>query len=329
MDSGYGSPGTGQPLSIGNVISAGLRLYRNHFKQYFGMAFFATLWILLAIAAAIGIALFFVAVQNNYGLLVLLIPAWLVLLLYCSGRYMAGTAAITRLAFGELSNQPETAQQAKRFTQSRQWWYLLTGGLVGLIFLGLFIAFYLALIIFVVAIFLVFGGGNFQLVSSSPEAFFSQAFSNPAVWVPLVLGCLGLLILFLTLLFWLSARLSIAQVPLSIESDIKGVQTIGRSWNLTKRNAWRIMSVLFITSLITLPLQIVVRIIMAVLQAAMSLAVPSDGSFSGASLLAVLITYLVSFTVSILIVPLWQSVFAAIYYDLRSRREGLGLELRE
>jgi Membrane domain of glycerophosphoryl diester phosphodiesterase len=329
MASGYSSPGAGQPLSIGNVISAGLRLYRDHFKQYFGVAFLATLWILLPIAVAIGIALFFAAVQSNYGLLALLIPAWIVLLLYCSGRYMAGTAAIARLAFGELSNQPETTQQARRFTQSRQWWYLLTGVLVGLIFFGLFIAFYLALTLFVVAMLLVLGGGDFQTNSSNPEAFLLQFFSNPGTWGPVVLGVVVLLVLFLTLVFWLGARLSIAQVPLSIESDIKGTQTIGRSWSLTKRSAWRILLVLFILFLVMLPLQLVVQIIVTVLQAAMSAAVPSDGSVSAAPLIGILLTYLVSFTAGILLVPLRQSVLAAIYYDLRSRREGLGLELRD
>jgi Membrane domain of glycerophosphoryl diester phosphodiesterase len=328
MASGYSSSATGQPLSVGNVISAGLRLYSNHFGQYLGVAFFATLWILLPIAVAIGIALFFAAVQSNYGLLALLIPAWIVLLLYCSARYMAGTAAIARLAFGELSNQPETTQQAKRFTQSRHWWYLLTGVLVGLIFIGITLAFYFAIVLFGVALFMVIGGAAaFQ--SANPEVFLTQALSSPSLWVPLVLGLLVLTILFLTLVFWLGARLSIAQVPLSIESDIKGTQTIGRSWSLTKRSAWRILIVLFLLFLVLLPLQLVVQIIVTVLQAAMTAAIPSDGSFSAASLIGILLTYLVSFTASILLVPLRQSVLAAIYYDLRSRREGLGLELRQ
>jgi Ca2+/Na+ antiporter len=30
-----------------------------------------------------------------------------------------------------------------------------------------------------------------------------------------------------------------------------------------------------------------------------------------------------------LIIPFWQSIKAVIYYDLRSRREGMGLELRD
>jgi hypothetical protein len=333
QDNPQGSPpgnpqGTGQPLSVGNVINAGLRLYTDHFRQYFGVAFFATLWILLPIAVAIAIAIFFAVVQNNYGLLALLIPAWIVLLVYCSSRYMAGTATITRLAFGVLSNQPETTQQAGRFTQSRKWWYLLTGLLVGLIFGGITTAFYFACVILLVVLFIVVGGAAaFQ--SANPEAFFREAFSSPSLWVPMILGFLVLLIGFIVLLSWLSARFAIAYVPLSVEPDIKGVETIGRSWNLTKRNAWRVALVLFITFLITLPLQFVVQIIVTVMQAIVTAAVPAGDSLSIASLLGLLVTYLISFTVSILIVPLWQSISAAIYYDLRSRREGLGLGLRE
>jgi hypothetical protein len=29
------------------------------------------------------------------------------------------------------------------------------------------------------------------------------------------------------------------------------------------------------------------------------------------------------------VMPFWQSIKAVIYYDLRSRREGLGLQLRD
>ena len=324
LGSDYSPPGTGQPLSVGNVISAGLRLYRDHFRQYFGVALFATLWALLPIAVAIGIALFFAAVQNYYALLGLLIPAWIVLLLYCSSRYMAGIGTIARLAFGELSNQPETTQQAGRFTQSRKWWYLLTGLRLGVIFVGIILAFYLTIAIVSVALFLMIGGAA-ALQGANAEAVIT---SSPFV-IPIVLGFLVLMLLFLTLLMWVSARLSIAYMPISVELDLKRSQTIGRSWNLTKRNAWRVFLVLFVTFLITLPVQILVRILVTIIQLGMAAAVPGDGSFSIASLLALLVTFLVSFSVGILIVPLWQSVLAAIYYDLRSRREGLGLGLRE
>lgn len=326
MTSGYSQ--AGQPLSVGNVVSAGLRLYSSHFGQYFGVAFLATLWMLLPIAVAIALVIFFATVQNYYALLALLIPAWIVLLVYCLARYSAGTAAITRLAFAELANKPETPQQARRFTQSRKWWYLLTGLLVSLIFGGVATVCYFAIIIFFVAVFVAVGGAA-AAQSADLEVFFTEAFSNPGLWVPLVLGGLVLLVLFITVLSWLSARLSIAYVPLSVEPETGGVETIGRSWQLTQRNAWRVFLVLTITFLITLPLLFVVQVLVTVIQAGVAVAFPEGDTATAASILGILVTYLISFASNILTVPLWQSVSAAIYYDLRSRREGLGLQLRE
>ena len=69
MASSSNPQGLVQPLSVGNVVSVGLRLYRSHFKQYVGVALIATLWILPPIAAIALIVGFFAAVQNYYALL--------------------------------------------------------------------------------------------------------------------------------------------------------------------------------------------------------------------------------------------------------------------
>ena len=44
MSSPPSSRSTVGPLSIGNVVSAALRLYKDHFKPYLGVAFRGTLW---------------------------------------------------------------------------------------------------------------------------------------------------------------------------------------------------------------------------------------------------------------------------------------------
>jgi hypothetical protein len=54
-----------QPLSVGNVVSAGFQLYSTHAKQYLTIALFATLWILLPFAAVIPVVLLFLSAQNN------------------------------------------------------------------------------------------------------------------------------------------------------------------------------------------------------------------------------------------------------------------------
>ena len=36
-------------LSIGNIVSAGLRIYRDHFSDYFRLAFIGYLWIIVPV----------------------------------------------------------------------------------------------------------------------------------------------------------------------------------------------------------------------------------------------------------------------------------------
>ena len=45
-----------KPLSVGNVVSAGLRIYRDNFKKYFWLAFVGYLWfyIPIVIVGAVG-----------------------------------------------------------------------------------------------------------------------------------------------------------------------------------------------------------------------------------------------------------------------------------
>src|SRR4028118_2003715 len=92
------------PLSVGNVVSASLRIYRDHFKSYFGLALVASLWVLVPI----------------YG--------W--------AKYSAIAALISRLAFGEVRENPETVSDARRQVNPRMWSFLGAGILTFLIFFG-------------------------------------------------------------------------------------------------------------------------------------------------------------------------------------------------
>ena len=49
MSGNFGSSSSIQPLSIGNVVSAGVRLYRSHLKTYLKLALIAHLWALVPI----------------------------------------------------------------------------------------------------------------------------------------------------------------------------------------------------------------------------------------------------------------------------------------
>ncbi|MBF2051418.1 MAG: DUF975 domain-containing protein [Elainella sp. C42_A2020_010] len=307
------------PLSVGNVVSAGLRLYSNHFKQYFGTALLATLWVILPIVVMAFIVGFFAVAQNYYALLGLIIPAWIVLLLYCIGKYMAGSAAISRLAFGELTSEPETTRDAKRFTNSRLWSFVWMSLLLGLLYFSVVIAAYIGIAIVFVAIFAALGVNPFSAPQSNV--------SDPGLLIGIGLLSILLILLVLGLLLWLAARFAVPEVALAVETEVGAIESLGRSWRLTQKNGWRIILILAVTFLITLPLVILIQLLTNLVQGGFA-AVASDQTVDPAPFL-LLISYAVSFLGNVFMLPLWQAIKAVIYYDLRSRREGFGLQLRD
>lgn len=98
-----------KPLSVGNVVSAGLRIYRDNFKKYFKLAFIGYLWIFVPV----------------YG--------W--------AKYSAMMGLIARLAYGEVVEQPEAVRDAQRHVKPKMWDFLVAGILVSLIIFGAIIPF--------------------------------------------------------------------------------------------------------------------------------------------------------------------------------------------
>src|ERR671933_2533500 len=131
------------PLSVGNVVSAGLRLYRDHFKSYFGVAILATLWALLPFLVLIPIPLLLIFGNANSAALLLLIPLGILLFFYCTAKYTANSALISRLAFGELVNRPESVREARHQVDPKFWVFLRTYLLLSLLSFGVVIGFYI------------------------------------------------------------------------------------------------------------------------------------------------------------------------------------------
>jgi glucan phosphoethanolaminetransferase (alkaline phosphatase superfamily) len=90
---------------------------------------------------------------------------------------------------------------------------------------------------------------------------------------------------------------------------------ITRSWTLTQGSVLRLQMIYFVAFLITIPLSLVVNLVVAFL--------PQDNP----------ITFLISLALSILmgalLIPFWQAIKAVIYYDLRTQKEGIDLEIRD
>ncbi|HEY9802918.1 MAG TPA: hypothetical protein V6D25_21320 [Leptolyngbyaceae cyanobacterium] len=318
MAGNFGSPNPIQPLSVGNVVSAGVRLYRSRLKPYFLLALVASLWsflpILFFIPAAI-VTVWNIRFNANSPLVwLILVVIGIIITLYALGKYLVNSAIISRLAFGELVDQLETVQAARAQVKSRLWTFVLTSLLLFVIFFIIFFILFLFWSIF----------SAFILASQGVETV------NP---VGLIISILMLLLLS-TVVLWFMAKFFIADVLIAIEDNLDPVTTVSRSWELSQNNAWRILLIIFVAGLITIPIQLIIQLLVQnTSQAIYARTMPDviNGSISAISTVVIvyLMTLIIALLVSAVFIPFWQSIKAVIYYDLRSRREGLGLKLRD
>jgi hypothetical protein len=266
-------------LSVGNVVSAALRIYRDHFKLYWGLAFSAYAWVLVPV----------------YG--------W--------AKFFAISALISRLAFSEVIERPETVTEARRHVMPRMWSFLLAGLLVTLIFWGIGLG---GVIIFTIL------AGVFGAI------LVPMLIQNTAAVVIVVL--LGVVTPIASLIAYirLFCRLLIVEVPLALENNLDATSTISRSWQLTKGDVSRLVWIVVVAFLITIPISLVVQIASSIMEGILSAVFPKDSSlFVSLNLLLVIVLSFVSGSV---LIPFWQCIKAVIYYDLRSRKEGMDLQIR-
>lgn len=215
------------PLNIGNTINTAFRLYRDRFPTYVFFAVRACLWSLLPLILQLILSqLLYQTITpeqgSDIGLRLFLFPVQI----FSAAKSLFNNAVISRLAFQDIIYQPETSGQAEKKVKPkmwRLWWMQVLIGLLG------------AAIILPITLSLV-------LVSFIP-----------------ILGVLLILPAFFCLPFfflWLSARICIAELPLVIEDNLGSWQAIKRGWHLTKNSAWRIVGVIFIASLLIIPVYI-------------------------------------------------------------------------
>ncbi|BAZ83039.1 hypothetical protein PN497_00110 [Sphaerospermopsis kisseleviana CS-549] len=274
MSDNLGFSSNAEPLSIGNVVSAGVRLYRSHLKKYLQLALIAHLWVLVPI----------------YG--------W--------AKYAAISGLISRLAFGELTNQPEPLPDARDRVEPLLWsfWgiYFRVSLYLLLVYLGLAIAGGIVIGLF---------AGVLSVILGTEGAIITTALVAVLMVIIIVAG-----------LTWFYARWVIAEVPLAVEENINGAESVNRSWELTKASAFRIQGVVIVAGIVTLPIVFLFNY----LPSLFLLALEPGSLIYG---LVYFISMLISLLGGMFVMPFWQSIKAVIYYDLRSRREGLGLELRD
>ncbi|MEH2084854.1 MAG: hypothetical protein V7K89_34250 [Nostoc sp.] len=274
MSENFGSSGQIQPLSIGNVVSAAVKLYRSHLKTYLKLAAIAHLWVLVPV----------------YG--------W--------AKYAAISGLISRLAFGELIYQPEGVQTASSHVNPRLWSFLRVGFQVGismlLIYFGLAFAAGVLATLLAVALGQIFGRSIGVIVATTSIIIFTV-----------------IVLLELTRFY---SRWVVAEVPLAVEENINGGESVARSWELTKASVFRIQGIVLVAFIVTLPLVFVLNYIPSLFLIRLE---PGTAIYS----IVYIISLIGSLIGGVLVMPFWQALKAVLYLDLRSRREGLGLQLRE
>ena len=299
------NPSPRQPiesLSVGNVVSTGLRLYRSHLKPYFSVAVFATLWIVLPFLLIVPLVFLFVTQTLSLSALWLIIPLWLVLFLYCFSQYLTNSALIARLGFGDLIDKPETVNAGRSQLNRRNWSFLFQGIVIGL----LLFAFYMICGIISVII-----AGILGVALSLINPVFGTIIS---IIITIFIVLLGMT--------WFYSRLWLAEVILAVEEGSKVMPTIGRSWELTQTAAFRIQGIFLVTFLVTLPIVLITSYLPQI-----PLFYLEQGSATYWTLY--IISLILSFAGGAVMMPFWQAIKAVVYYDVRSRREGLGLQLRD
>ncbi len=261
------------PLSVGNVVNAGVRIYRSHLKQYLTLSLRASLWAIVPI--------------------------------YGTAKFAEIAGAIARLAYSELVDQPETVTDARRHTSPRLWQFFVTHLLVGLIFIGVIIG-------------VVIGGSLIGGVGA-----IAAATSRPLLPLAVILY-IAIFIAALIILIRFGSRLFVFDLPMAIEDNVDSTTSISRSWSLTKGSVGRIQWILFVAFLVTLLVYLPAIMLFGLITA---LTIRNENP--GLVVLLRFVDIAVRIVLSALIMPYWQVIKAVVYYDLRARREGLGLQLRD
>ncbi len=268
------------PLSVGDVVSASLRIYRDHFKSYFGLALVGYLWLLVPV----------------YG--------W--------AKYSAISALIARLAFGEVSEHPETVSDARPEVNPRMWSFFGAGILTTLIFFAVYLAGAIAIAVLSVVVGVAAGmlGQNSTIIG-------------------LIIGLIVAVavIAFLIIYILIICRLLIVELALAMENNLTASSAISRSWELTKGSVGRIVWIVVVAFLVSIPIYAVSNSITLLVQSILTALLGAQSSLYW--LVYYILVLPLSFGFGALALPFWQTMKAIIYYDLRSRKEGLGLQIRD
>ncbi len=298
-------------LSIGNVLTTSITLYKSNFKRYFQVSLRATGWLL-------AVLLVFLVAAVAGGILYGITNSWLVTIpvaigsivgtLYCSAKYATNRAVICRLAYQELIDAPETVAVATQKLIPQTWAFLRLAWLISLyICLVALVAYIIAIVaVLIITAIVIYG---LKLTVESPFAI-----------IIISLAVIGAILLLIAILIRYYAYWFVAELPLAVEQTRSANASIARSKQLISTAVGRVVLIVTIGFLMLIPINTLGNapslIGQVMISASTDVATQTIGGFL---MLGGVILNLLS---ELFIMPFWQIIKSIVYYDLRNRREG-------
>lgn len=309
-----------RPLSIGDIYQGAFAAIKTNARTMFGFT-----------AALLGVVLV-ISIGINYAIINLVLPNYLspsspyaAVFTSLSGSFsQLGGSLLQVLATVLLSGLIVVAVSRSvlgRVASSKEVWERTKSKFLPLIGLNIITSIIsgLMMIIGIVVFFVL-------LASVASTAKTDREFLQD-LGVSLV-GLLILIVISALVSSYLSIKFSVAS-PAMVLENLGVFAAIGRSWSLTRGNFWRLFGINILTAIITS----MVAGIFGGIAGALGAIFVVVGSSSPEDVLASLnTTYILTMVMStiaqLLILPFTSSVNALLYIDLRMRKEGLDVELR-
>lgn len=309
-----------RPLSIGDIYQGAFAAIKTNARTMFGFT-----------AALLGVVLV-ISIGINYAIINLVLPNYLspsspyaAVFTSLSGSFsQLGGSLLQVLATVLLSGLIVVAVSRSvlgRVASSKEVWERTKSKFLPLIGLNIItnIISGLMMIIGIVVFFVL-------LASVASTAKTDREFLQD-LGVSLV-GLLILMVISALVSSYLSIKFSVAS-PAMVLENLGVFAAIGRSWSLTRGNFWRLFGINILTAIIT---SMVAGIFVGIADALGAIFIVVGSSSPEDVIASLNTTYILIMVMStiaqLLILPFTSSVNALLYIDLRMRKEGLDVELR-
>lgn len=309
-----------RPLSIGDIYQGAFAAIKTNARTMFGFT-----------AALLGVVLV-ISIATNYAIINLVLPNYLspsspyaAVFTSLSGSFsQLGGSLLQALATVLLSGLIVVAVSRSvlgRVASSKEVWERTKSKFLPLIGLNIITSIISGLMMIIgIAVFFALLAGVASTAKTDRE--FLQDLSIVLV------GLFILMVISALVSSYLSIKFSVAS-PAMVLENLGVFAAIGRSWSLTRGNFWRLFGINILTAIITS----IVAGIFGGIAGALGAIFVVVGSSSPEDVIASLnTTYILTMVMStiaqLLILPFTSSVNALLYIDLRMRKEGLDVELR-